>query len=44
MDDLGTIVLTYVVVLGSIGLAAASILRRGRRVTRGLTEQEVPWT
>jgi hypothetical protein len=44
MDDLGTILLAYAIVVGSIAAFSASIVRRGRRATRGLTEQEVPWT
>lgn len=44
MDDLGFILGSYVLTLGSIGLLARWTLRRGRRLARSIPREELPWT
>ena len=44
MDDAGFIFLTYGITLVSVGLYAAYVLRRARRVGRNVQDEELPWT
>jgi hypothetical protein len=44
VKDLGTILLTYGVVLATIGTYAGFLVRRSRRLARGVPEEDKPWT
>jgi hypothetical protein len=44
VKDLGTILLTYGVVLGTLGAYAGFLLRRSRLLARGVPEEDKPWT
>jgi hypothetical protein len=44
VNDLGTILLAYGAVLGAIGGYAVLLVRRSRRLARGVAEEEKPWT
>ena len=42
---LGTVAVTaYAVVFGSMAVFVAVLLRRGRRLGRGVPEEDKPWT
>ena len=44
MTNAGTIFLTYGIVLGGMGVYAASLVFRGRRLGRQLPDEDKPWT
>jgi hypothetical protein len=44
MDDIGFILASYAVTLGSVGLYAATMARRARRAGRQIPPNERPWT
>jgi hypothetical protein len=43
-QDLGSILLGYTLVFGLTGLYALHLVRRGRRLSRQLPDEERPWT
>jgi hypothetical protein len=44
MDDLGTLLLGWTVVLGTLGAYAAHLVRKGRRLARVVPDEDKPWT
>ena len=44
MTDLGSIVLGYGLVLGSMAVYAISVIRRGRRLAAQVPDDDKPWT
>ncbi len=44
MKDLGTILLAYGAVVGAIGGYALFLVRRSRRLARGVADEDKPWT
>lgn len=44
MDDLGFIVFSWVLTLGGMGVLAAWIVRRGRRLADQIPYEDRPWT
>lgn len=44
MDNLGSILLGYGLVLGTMAAYAAHLLTRGRRLARRLPDEDKPWT
>jgi heme exporter protein CcmD len=44
MDDLGYIVASYALTLAGIAALARWTLRRGRRLSRSLPREDLPWT
>jgi heme exporter protein CcmD len=44
MEDAGFIFLSYGITLVSIGLYAAYVLRKARRLGRSVRDEELPWT
>jgi hypothetical protein len=44
MKDLGTILLAYGAVAAAIGGYSVALLRRSRRLARGVPEDDKPWT
>ena len=44
MDNLGSILLGYGLVLGTMAAYATHLLARGRRLARRLPDEDKPWT
>jgi heme exporter protein CcmD len=44
MEDAGFVIGSYVVTFGAIAAYAGYVLRRARRVTKGLPDEAKPWT
>jgi len=44
MTDLGSILLGYGLVLGSMAVYAFSVIRRGRRLAAQVPDPEKPWS
>jgi hypothetical protein len=44
MNDAQYILTAYAVVFGSMAVFVAVLLRRGRRLGRGVPEEDKPWT
>ena len=44
MEDLGFILGSYIITIGSIALLARWTLRRGRRLARTVRREDLPWT
>lgn len=44
MDDLGFIVVSYVVTFGAVALYIVSLVRGARRSGRHIAREERPWT
>ena len=42
--NIGSIVACYVIVMGTLGVAAWRTTARGRRVTAGVRDEDKPWT
>jgi len=43
MNDLGSIVATYVITFGSIVSLVALTIQRGRKLSRQVADQDKPW-
>ena len=43
-QDLGSILLAYVLILGGTGAFAATLIARGRKLARQLPDEDKPWT
>jgi hypothetical protein len=44
MDDIGSLLLGWGVVFGTLAVYAAHLLRKGRRLARIVPDEDKPWT
>ena len=44
MEDLGSLLLGWGVVLGSLGAYSLHLVRKGRRLARIVPDEDKPWT
>jgi len=44
MEDIGFILTSYLVTFGATGALAWWVVRRGRRLTAEIPDEELPWT
>jgi heme exporter protein CcmD len=44
MDDFGYIAASYVLTLGGVAAMVRWTLRRGRRLSRSIRREDLPWT